>query len=217
MPSLPEHLSRLAAVSPQRKSHRKEGIMESNAQRLSPAIFVLALICFFLPFVTFSCQGQKVMSFSGIQLVTGTTIQEPQMFGPPQSQKLNPQPLAVLAFVCGVLGLALSFVRGRARTIAPAVAGGVAAILLMALKSSIDSDVLSKGGGVIQANYDIGFYVVVLLLLAAVGLNVFLLIQGRGLRFPVLTASSRDKFCTQCGSRNLGTDVFCKECGAKFT
>jgi hypothetical protein len=191
--------------------------MESNAQRLSPAIFVLALICFFLPFVTFSCQGQKVMSFSGIQLVMGTTIQQPQMFGPSQSQKVEPQPLAILAFVCGVLGLALGFLRGRARMIGPVAAGGIAAILLLAMKSSIDSDVLSKGGGVIQVNYDIGFYVVVLLLLAAVGFNVFLLMQGRGLQLPVLKASSRDKFCTQCGSRDLGTDVFCKECGAKFT
>jgi hypothetical protein len=191
--------------------------MENNAQKLSPAIFVLALICFFLPFVTFSCQGQKVTSLSGIQLVTGTTIQQPQMFGPSQSQKMDPQPLALLAFVCGVLGLALSFAKGRARTVAPAVAGGIAAILLLAMKSSIDSDVLSKGSGVIQVNYDVGFYVVVLLLLATAALNVFLLMQRRGLQLPVLKAGSRDKFCTQCGSRNLGTDVFCKECGAKST
>ena len=25
------------------------------------------------------------------------------------------------------------------------------------------------------------------------------------------------KFCTQCGARNIVADVFCKECGAKFT
>lgn len=54
-----------------------------ETKKAIPAILGLALICFFLPFVTVSCQGQKLMTFSGIQLVTGTTIQEPQMFGPP--------------------------------------------------------------------------------------------------------------------------------------
>jgi hypothetical protein len=190
--------------------------MESNVKKASPAIFVLALICFFLPFVTFSCSGQKVLSLSGIQLVTGSSLQQPQMFGPPKSQKMDPEPIAIAAFLCGVLGLALSFVKGRAGAIATAAAGGLAAILLLAMRSAIEGDALKQGGGVIQVNYEAGFYAVVILFLAAVGLNIFVLMQGKGLPLPVLKAGGDSKFCTQCGSRNLNADAFCKECGAKI-
>jgi hypothetical protein len=190
--------------------------VESNIKKASPAVFILALICFFLPFVTFSCEGQKIVSLSGIQLVTGTTIQQPQPFGPPQSQKMDAEPLAVLPLLCGILGLALSFLKGRSGAIAPAAAGGLAAILLLAMKSKIEGDALSKGGGVIQVNYEIGLYVVVILFLAAVALNVFVLMQGKGLPLPAFKAGGGSKFCTQCGSRNLGTDAFCKECGTKI-
>jgi len=190
--------------------------MESNIRKLSPAIFVLALICFFLPFVTFSCQGQKIVSLSGIQMVAGTSVQQPQMFGPPKSEKLNAEPLAVLALLCGALGLGLSFLKGRGGAIASAAAGGLAAILLLALKSKIQGDAVAKGGGILQVNYEVGFYAVVVLFLAAVALNIYVLMQGKSLPLPALGTSGGSKFCTQCGSRNLSTDAFCKECGAKI-
>jgi hypothetical protein len=75
--------------------------VKSNAKRLSPAIFVLVLICFFLPFMTFSCQGERVLSLSGIQLVTGTSVPQAQMFGPPKSERMNAEPLAVFPFCVG--------------------------------------------------------------------------------------------------------------------
>lgn len=55
--------------------------MKSNAKMLSPVVFLLALVCFFLPFATFSCQGQRVLSVSGIQLVTGSSIQQHRCLG----------------------------------------------------------------------------------------------------------------------------------------
>jgi hypothetical protein len=194
----------------------KEPAVKTNVQKLSPAIFVLALICFFLPFVTFSCQGQKVLSLSGIQLVTGTSVPQPQMIGPPTSQKINAEPLAVLAFLCGILGLGLSFLKGRTGAIVPAGTGGLAAVLLLVLKSKIEGDALSKGSGVIQVSYDAGFYVVLALFLAALALNIFVLLQGKSLALASLGAGGESRFCTQCGSRNLGKDEFCKECGAKL-
>jgi preprotein translocase subunit SecG len=191
--------------------------VESNIKKASPAVFVLALICFFLPFVTFSCQGQKVLTLSGIQLVTGTSMQQSQMFGPPKSEKINAEPLAVLALLCGVLGLGLSFLRGRTSAIAPAAAGGLAAILLLAMKSKIDGDALQKGGGILQVNYEAGFYLVVILFLAAVALNVFVLLQGKGLPLPAVQTGGGSKFCIRCGSKNLSTDASCKACGATLS
>src|SRR5207245_11091900 len=111
--------------------------MEGGPKNASRAIFVLALISFFLPFVTFSCQGQKVATFSGIQLMTGTTIQQPQMFGSPKEQKMGAEPLAVLAFLCGIAGLAVSFFETRGRAIAPAIAGGHELLVIGALRFKV--------------------------------------------------------------------------------
>ena len=190
--------------------------MKSNAKKLSPVVFLLALICFFLPFLAFSCQGQKVLSVSGIQLVTGSSVQQPQMFGPPIQQRMNGEPLAVLAFVCGILGLGLSCLKGRNGTIAGISSGGLGLLFLLAMKSKIEADILNKAGGVIQVNYEVGFFVVLILFLAATALNIFVLLQSKALAQAASKPEGGTRFCTQCGSKNLSTDSFCTECGAKF-
>jgi hypothetical protein len=129
---------------------------------------------------------------------------------------MNAEPFAVFAFLCGLLGLGLSFLKGRAGAIVPAATGGLGAILVLALKSKMEGDALNKGGGVIQVNYEVGFYAVLILFLAAVALNIFVLLQGKGLLSPALKPAGDSRFCTQCGSMNLSTDAFCTECGAKL-
>ena len=190
--------------------------MEGGPKKASRAIFVLALISFFLPFVTFSCQGQKVATFSGIQLMTGTTIQQPQMFGSPKEQKMGAEPLAVLAFLCGIAGLAVSFFKTRVSAIAPAIAGGAGLILILALKSKLDGDVLRQGQGVIQTDYAAGYYLVLSLFIAAAALNFFLLMQRKGIRVPVIGGRGDERFCTRCGSTNVAGNLSCKECGTKL-
>jgi hypothetical protein len=65
-------------------------------KKISPILFGVTLVCFLFPFVTVSCGGQKMASFSGAQLATGTSVDEPQMFGPSQKKKVDPEPLAAL-------------------------------------------------------------------------------------------------------------------------
>ena len=43
-------------------------------RKLPPAAYLLALICFLLPFVEVSCNGQKVVSLTGIQLLAGPQV-----------------------------------------------------------------------------------------------------------------------------------------------
>jgi hypothetical protein len=191
--------------------------MEGVARKLSPAAFVLTLVCFFLPFVTFSCQGQKIASFSGIQLATGTTIEQPQMFGPPKSQKVDAEPLAILALLSVLAGAGLSFLKRKKGAVNSAALAGLGIILLGALKSKVDGDALRQGAGAIQINYEAGFYLAIVFLLAAIGASVYALLAGKGIRLPVLQGGGGTRFCTQCGARNASGDLFCKECGAKFT
>jgi hypothetical protein len=189
--------------------------MEGVTRKLSPAALVLALLCFFLPFVTFSCQGQKVASFSGIQLATGTTIRQPQVFGQPKSEKVNAEPLAVLALLAVVAGVGLSFLKGKKGAVGSTALAVLGVIFLAALKSKLDGDALRQGGGAIQVDYGAGYYLSLVFLLAAVGTSIYAFMAGRGFRLSALHRSG-GKFCTQCGARIAAGNLFCKECGAKI-
>jgi hypothetical protein len=193
---------------------RVEGVPTEGAlNKLSPAVFVLALICFFLPFFTFSCGGQKVASFTGIQLVTGTKIEQPQVFGPSKAERVGPEPLAILTFLCVVAGLGLSFLKGKNCALAPAIAALAGTFAILGLYSKLDGEVMSKGEGVIQISYGAGFYLILTLLVAALAINAFVLMHARGIPLPQFKGGGGYRFCAQCGSRNANADLFCKECG----
>jgi len=156
--------------------------MEITIKKLSPAIFVIILICFFLPFVSASCGGQKLATLSGVQLVTGTTVEgarpsEDIFRAEKATQKVDTEPLAISALITTLVGLGLSFLRARRSAIAPAIAGAATVILLLALKYKLDNDVLKEGEGMIQIEYNFGFWLAFLFSILAVALNLFLFMK----------------------------------------
>lgn len=185
-------------------------------RKLSPALFALVLVCFFLPFVSVSCAGQKIQTFSGIRLVTGTSVKQPGMLGQSQTQKVSPEPSAIVAFLFVLAGIAAGFTKARTADIASAFSATVGVVFLFALQSKLNGEVGREGQGLIQVDYEIGFYLAVIMLLFTAVLNVFLLMQSKAIPVPQLSRGQDHKFCTQCGSRNKPSDLFCKECGAKF-
>lgn len=159
--------------------------MEVNKiKKFSPLIFVVILICFPLPFVTFSCGGEKMITLSGIQLITGTDLEKTRppgdMFRQPsfgarsKPERIGPEPFAIGAFTAAAIGLGLSFIRSRRSAIVPAIMGAITAGLLLALKNKIDSDVLREGEGALQVEYNSGFWLALLFSFLACGLNLFL-------------------------------------------
>jgi hypothetical protein len=141
--------------------------MHSETKKLSPVLFGVALLGYFLPFVTVSCQGQKVASFTGTDLVFGTTVQQPQMFGPPKAQRIDAEPLAVLAFLCCLGGFGLGFAKSRNSEIGTAAIAAVTFIVLMLLRSKLEDQALRRSSGAFQVAYEFGFWLVVLLSAAA--------------------------------------------------
>ena len=78
--------------------------MKKSVKNISPAIFGIIVICFFLPFINVSCSDQKLMSFTAFQMVTGTTIQQPSMFGEnTERQEVDPEPLAIAILIASKL------------------------------------------------------------------------------------------------------------------
>jgi len=150
------------------------GTLNESLRKFSPAIFGIAILCFLLPWVNFSCAGQRVATLTGFELVTGTTIQQQGMYGHRETQKVNSEPLAVAVLLFTILGAAVSFLKSRKASLISSIAGVVSLILFLLLKSKIESDTANQGQGMIQVDYAIGFRLVLILFLAAIGLNGYL-------------------------------------------
>jgi len=191
---------------------------------LSP-IFGLILVCFFLPFVNLSCQGQRLMTLSGIQLVTGTTIEQPVLFGQRSPvQRVSGEPLAILAFLCAIAGLGLSLrAMYKSFTFGPTIAGIAGAVLLLLLRSKLDSDALKQTSGMLQVDYIVGFWITfVMFSAAAVANSLFLSLNNNNVNsFGKATLSERESTllhthnysCSACGSFQKSDVRACSDCG----
>ncbi|RPI05891.1 MAG: hypothetical protein EHM64_05020 [Ignavibacteriae bacterium] len=143
--------------------------MQESLKKFSPALFGIILICFALPWVNLSCEGHNAAAFSGLQLVTGTTVEQ-------QNQKVKSEPLAVAVLVLTILGFALSFLKDKKSSVIPGIIGAAAFILLLMLKSKIDTDASSQS---IQVQYAIGFWSVLVLLVGTIVLNGYLYFSSK--------------------------------------
>jgi len=154
--------------------------MDSPTKKISPALFGVILVSFFLPFVNISCQSQKLMTLTGVQLATGTTIEQPSLFGrETKKQEIPAEPMAIFSLIAAVVGLGTSFLKTKNSAVAPAASGGIGLVLTLIMKSKIDDAVLKNGQGIIQVDYEIGFWLVFLLFLSAAILNAYNLYQEK--------------------------------------
>ena len=149
--------------------------MHRTIKMFSPALFLLALMCFALPWMHVSCQGQRIATLTGIQMVTGTTIQQQGMgmFGQRKAQKIPPEPFAIIVCIITVIGLVMGFIRGRTSSMFSGAAGAIACILLLILKTKIETDAFRESQGLLHVDYAIGFWFFAILCMAAVALSVF--------------------------------------------
>ena len=186
-------------------------------KKISPALFGFALICFLLPFVNLTCQGSKVATLTGLQLVAGGKMEVPSMGGGKQYQKFNGEPMALVAFLCGLAGVGLSLLMGNKNNAIPAVAGVLGVIFLFILKSKIDNDLLKNSGGVVHADYAMGFYFVLLLYISAIAVNAYSFLSAKKDPTPLLEIrkDSEYKYCPQCGTKNKKDSKFCGQCGTQ--
>ncbi len=110
--------------------------------------FAAIIISFLLPFASVSCPGMPKVNITGLDLVKGSTMTMPsQTGGQPESRQMDPEPFALGAAACAVLGLLLSLVvAGKVRT--PfTILGGAGAVLLLLVKNKLQGDLESQMGG----------------------------------------------------------------------
>ena len=139
----------------------KGSSMAKQMLKFRPATFGFALFCFVLPFVTMSCPGGR-FTFSGLQMVTGTTVQE---------HKMGAEPLAAVGLLCALAGLVLCLLKRDNLDIAVGVAGASGGVALLLLKAKIEKDALENGSGMVQISFGPGFWLALLALVAGGALS----------------------------------------------
>lgn len=135
--------------------------MNKTTNKLPLILFGIIILCFFLPFVNVSCSGQKVMSITGVQMLTGTTFQEPSLFGEKtKSYNAKPEPLAAIVLFIAAFGFLPLLVPSFYFKIWNYVLSVAGAALLLILKTKIDGDFVRQGGSLsgLTLEYDIGFW-----------------------------------------------------------
>ena len=141
------HLRVIAGISAHFHSHSIEkGKPDMNQKsiwvRIAP--YAAGILCFVLPFLQVSCDGQKVMQFTGVQLITGSEMKNPIS---EESSRIPSEPFAVLALFALLAGILFSILYIRGEAIASAIAGGVATVSLLVLKARMDADITKQASG----------------------------------------------------------------------
>lgn len=152
--------------------------MGNRKSLASILLFVGSLLCFFLPFVTVSCGGQKIFTLSGQQMATGTDLTGPQFSGPHKGQRIDPHPFASVAALCALAGVALSLAGTRLAAVT-AASGAAGAVSLGVMASRMETEIQRATQGVGQVNVEAGFILTLSLLIAATAWNIYLFTQGK--------------------------------------
>lgn len=94
---------------------------------------LLALLCFFLPWVTVSCAGQELASMSGYELATGSVTVTNPMTGaretPPGGGERDLPVIVAACLILVGLGATFALTRGLGALVGAACAGGAAVLI----------------------------------------------------------------------------------------
>lgn len=157
----------------------------SRQRNLIPSSFALVVVFFFFGFCHFKCNGTKVASLKGINLVTGTHLKTSvnsafntlDAFeggrGKSKGERIPPNLWAIVAFVSAITGVAVFYQRKKKEAFWGAVLGGTGFIALIILRLVIRSAVENQSGSLVavETSFLFGYWASVLAFLIAGGVS----------------------------------------------
>ena len=130
--------------------------MQQKSVGIRIAPYVIGIACFILPFMQISCSGEKIMSFTGVQLVTGSEMANPMS---DEKERIPSEPTAIIALVALVAGVIFSSQLSRRASIISAIAGSVAVVSMVVMKTRMDAEIMQEAGGMgVSVDYQLGFW-----------------------------------------------------------
>lgn len=197
----------------------------------NPALFVILIVCFFLPFVRVSCGDEVLIEASGMDIVTGTDYSDNKdKDKDDESGNDNYRYLMIIAFGLTVIGLLLSvfpLIRELKNAqkiffISIAVIAVLSFILLIIYIYLTDRS-LKDTKNILEFKLLYGFYILEAFYLITAVVNTLLLIfpdnkpvlQQQAAYYPPAPAG-HNKICGKCGAENVAGAAFCKNCGNKL-
>ena len=168
-------------------SNSKDQTIDAIAEKRSviPIAFAAIVVLFFFSFVNFKCNGTKVASVSGFNLVTGTHIKTPMsglddMSGyfnngesssrrETKGEKVPSNNWAILAFLSAIAGVAVFYKKVKKEALIGFVIGIVGSVSLLVLRWTVKSTVESEANGMVSIEVDFAFGYWMSLLMFIVG------------------------------------------------
>jgi len=186
----------------------------------------VTVLCFLLPFITVSCNGKQIASLSGTELAFSSSVEQPQVFGGGTAKRqIDAEPLATIAFLCAIAGIAVGFLVARVPLVS-AIVGAVGTLFLLFLMGKVSGDAGKQAQGLLEINYGAGFILSLLLFIAATAWNGWLFFTSRKpgtAASPPLVQSAAagggtavtalGATCPHCGNALPANAKFCGGCG----
>ena len=105
-------------------------------KHLSTGLFALVLFCALMPWVTFSCAGEDLLSVSGVDLAVGVEVPKEDS----DSEDVSGHSTAVAVMAAAILGLVTWAARGRVGTLVRAGFASVGFLMMLLLKFDIERE-----------------------------------------------------------------------------
>lgn len=147
--------------------------MNVNSKGLRVAPFVIALACFIMPFMSLSCQGSKLVTLTGVHLVTGSEMKDP-VSG--EAKNIPPEPRAIVACLALCAGTVLALQRSGKVYAVAVVPAAIFILAMLVMKTRLDAEITKQAAGLpISIEYGRAYWVA---LLAGAGGLVMCLISA---------------------------------------
>jgi hypothetical protein len=195
----------------------------------NPALFIILIVCFLLPFVRVSCGDKVLVDASGMDIVTGTDYSEnkDEDKDKDENESDNYRYIMIIVFGITILGLILSVFPlikelnkvSNVFIISMAVISVLSFIMLIVYVYLTDKS-LNDTKNVIDFKLMYGFFVLEAFYLLTAVVNILMLIfpgkkqeiQQQVPYYPP-PSLSQNKICGKCGAENVANAAFCKNCG----
>ena len=196
-------------------------------RKYRPAIFVIIMITFFMPFLSVSCENQEIISVTGVGMMTETKIGSGFA-----SETIPASPWVLMAGISAIVGLVTALKNKEKFSSAAGFAGAAFLLFFMSQVKNAAREAGTASEWVqVGIHLKSGYWLALLLSLAAGILfasawqsgkqkPVTDVAPGSGEPMPPSTDPQinqpENRFCTNCGNSVAPQDVFCIGCGKRM-